>query len=144
MPFAADGTYTPPDGAENAVPGEVIRSATWNTIFTDISEALTQLGQGTFVPTPRTITVPGSFTVAADDSVILIEASAPTITIPLSASKFGPVKIMGAAASIFSAANSVVVFTGGENASGITAFTLNVDYQVLWLYPLTAGGYILD
>ncbi len=44
MPFL-NGVYTPPDGAEDAVPGEVIRSATWNTIFTDLSNALTQVGQ---------------------------------------------------------------------------------------------------
>lgn len=43
MPFL-NGVYTPPDGAEDAVPGEVIRSATWNTIFTDLSNALTQVG----------------------------------------------------------------------------------------------------
>lgn len=38
------GTYTPPTGAENAAPGGVIRSATWNTIFTDMSAALTSCG----------------------------------------------------------------------------------------------------
>ena len=39
------GVYTPPNGAENAFPGEVIASATWNSIFTDLSGALTFLGQ---------------------------------------------------------------------------------------------------
>ena len=37
--------YTPPNGAENAFPGEIIASATWNSIFTDLSAALTFLGQ---------------------------------------------------------------------------------------------------
>ncbi len=45
MPYnVSTGVYAPPDGAEDAVPGEVIRSATWNTIFTDLSNALTQVG----------------------------------------------------------------------------------------------------
>lgn len=55
MPFSIpSGIYTPPSGAENAVPGEVIRSATWNTIFTDLSTALTQVGQAQ-VPSPQSL-----------------------------------------------------------------------------------------
>lgn len=45
MPYS-DGIYTPPDGAENATAGQIIRSATWNTIFIDLSAALTTVGQG--------------------------------------------------------------------------------------------------
>ncbi len=44
MPYQ-NGIYTPPTGAENAQPGGVIRSATWNTIFTDMSNALTGIGK---------------------------------------------------------------------------------------------------
>lgn len=46
MPFS-NGVYTPPTGAENATAGKVIASATWNSIFTDLSTALTQLCSGT-------------------------------------------------------------------------------------------------
>lgn len=46
MPFS-NGVYTPPTGAENATAGKVIASATWNSIFTDLSTALTQIGSGT-------------------------------------------------------------------------------------------------
>ena len=42
----SNGTYTPPAGAENAVPKAVIQSAVWNSIFTDISTALTSIGNG--------------------------------------------------------------------------------------------------
>jgi len=42
MPFNTAGVYTPPAGAESATPGAVIQSATWNSIFTDLSSALTQ------------------------------------------------------------------------------------------------------
>lgn len=141
MPFAADGTYTPPTGAENAAAGNVIRSATWNSIFTDISTALTQLGKGNFFATPRTAGA-GSFTVAAADAVILVTASAPTITFPLAATKTCPVKIFGAAAGIFGTSKSVVLFSGGETVSGLTSFTLGVNYQAVAFYPVT-GGYIL-
>jgi hypothetical protein len=44
------GAYTAATGATTAAAGNVIRSATWNSIFTDIQTALTQLGQGTFAP----------------------------------------------------------------------------------------------
>lgn len=41
MPFSGN-VYTPPTGAENAAPGQVLQSAIWNAIFTDIAAALTQ------------------------------------------------------------------------------------------------------
>lgn len=44
MPYS-DGVYTPPTGTTTAVPGEVIRSAFWNAAFTDVSAALTNIGQ---------------------------------------------------------------------------------------------------
>jgi hypothetical protein len=51
LPFVVStGVYTAEPGATDAVPGEVIRSATWNTIFSDLSTALTQIGQSQ-VPT---------------------------------------------------------------------------------------------
>lgn len=41
MPFAiATGVYTPPAGATSAAAGQVIQSATWNSIHTDLSTAL--------------------------------------------------------------------------------------------------------
>jgi len=45
MPFNSSGVYTPASGATTAFPGQVIASATWNAIFTDISNALTDLAQ---------------------------------------------------------------------------------------------------
>lgn len=145
MPFDSSGVYTPPLGAENAAPGEVIRSAIWNTIFTDISTALTELAQGTFIPAPKVLNTAGaSYTVAPADTVILVEANTPTITLPLSATKTGEARIMGANATVFGSFNTVVVFTGGETASGIPSFTLNTNYQILALYPLPSGGYIFD
>jgi hypothetical protein len=44
MSYSSVGVYTPATGAENATSGKVIASATWNSIFTDISTALTTVG----------------------------------------------------------------------------------------------------
>jgi hypothetical protein len=40
MPFSGN-TYTPPAGATNAAAGQVVQSAVWDAIFTDIAAALT-------------------------------------------------------------------------------------------------------
>lgn len=144
MPFASNGVYTPPTGAENAVPGQIIASATWNTIHTDISTALTQLGEQNWTQTPRVISSPGSFTVQTTDAFIFVQASAPTITLPASSTKLFPVKIMGASGTIFSGFNSVLLPTGGDKISGESAATLTVAYQVATLFPLASGGYIIS
>ena len=57
MTFAVTGIYTPPTGAEDATPGTVIRSATWNTVFTDIAAALTQLGMNGTKPILGTVSM---------------------------------------------------------------------------------------
>lgn len=45
MPFDASGVYTPASGATTAAAGDIIHSATWNNIHTDISNALTEIKQ---------------------------------------------------------------------------------------------------
>lgn len=88
MPYDSSGTFTPVDGAENAFPGKVIASATWNAIFTDISAALTLLGQ--LILTVGTVkTTAGPFTITTETFVILNKGSpsATAITLPLVASR---------------------------------------------------------
>jgi hypothetical protein len=144
MPFDSTGTYTPASGATTAVPGEVIASATWNAIFTDIAAALTQLGQSTSVQTPRIITSPGSITVAVTDTVILIQASVPNINLPASATKTSPVTIIGNAAGIFGTNNSTLVPSGAEMINGLAVNpVLATDHQSLTLQPLAAGGWAI-
>jgi hypothetical protein len=143
MPFGPNGVYTPPAAAENAFPGKVIASADWNNIFTDISNALTSLGQQNWTQNPRVINVVGNFTVATTDSVIFVQASAPTITLPLSNTKPYPVRIIGAATGIFGTNNSSVIPTGSDKISGLTAVPLTVDFQMATFYPLASGGYVV-
>lgn len=46
MPFnVVTGVYAPPAGAENALTGQVIQSAIWNTIHVDLAAALTLVEQ---------------------------------------------------------------------------------------------------
>jgi hypothetical protein len=144
MPFnPGTGVYTPPNGAENAFAGQIIASATWNAIFTDISAALTQLAQGLVTVAPRTITAIGSFAINTTDTLVLVQASTPTITLPASATKASAVTIVGNASGIFSSRHAVVVPNGGELIDGLSTVTLQNDYQSITLVPLAAGGWVV-
>lgn len=132
--------YTPPDGAEDAVPGEVIRSATWNTIFTDLSSALTQVGQSQ-VPGTRNLQaslaqsravnlVRGiSFSTASLDHPL-------NITLPTGYSYFGfnNIKILSASATISTA--TCGIFTA-PNAAGVTIVASGTTVSVV--PPVTSG-----
>jgi hypothetical protein len=76
MPFSGN-TYTPPTGAENAAPGQVIQSAVWDAIFTDIASALTTLmTQLNTIPTFANIMMSnGSFNVWQRGTSIPVGAS---------------------------------------------------------------------
>ena len=138
------GIYTPPNGATNAFPGEVIASATWNAIFTDISAALTQLGQQQIVQSPRVISATGNFTVGVTDRIILVEAAASTIFLPAGATKLNPVTIIGDAGTIFGSNNAVLLPNGSETISSLARLTLTGNYQSITLLPLAAGGYLVQ
>lgn len=56
MSFGAGGTYTQVSGAITAAAGQVIQSAVWNSIHTDLGNSLTQLGTCLVTsPVPRNI-----------------------------------------------------------------------------------------
>ena len=146
MPFSPSGVYTPPTGAENAVPGAVIRSATWNSIFTDIATALTQLGERSWVQSPRTVTSAGNFTVLATDTAIFVASPAATIILPGASLMQAPVRVLGSSSTIFGSNNSVVLTTGTDKISNQGTLTLATNYQVASFYPIPAtigGGYVV-
>lgn len=143
MPYnTATGVFTPVNGAENAFPGEVIASATWNAIFTDIANALTQLGQGQITYLPRSITVAGNATIATNDRLVLIQANVGTLSLPSAATKLNAVTIIGNSVGIFSSHNMIVNAAGAEKIDNLTGFTLTTDYQSITLLPLTGGGWV--
>lgn len=137
MPFSAGGVYTPPAGATSAAAGDIIRSATWNSIHSDLSTAINILSWGT----RRTVNT-GSFSVNVGDAFVIITASAPVVTLPLASTKTCPVLIVGGAAGIFSGANSVVTPTAPDTISGLATVTLTTDFQIIELIPMSSGGYI--
>ncbi len=140
MPYDNTGTFSPVLGAENAVPGKIIASATWNAIFTDIALALTQLGQGQLVNIPRKIVASGDITVGNTDNLILIQASVANINLPLAANKTSPVTIIGNATGIFGSHPSSVKPNGTETIDGVNLPTvLNQNYGSITLFPVTGG-----
>lgn len=143
MPFdLTTGIYTPPAGATTAAPGQIIASAVWNAIFSDIATALTELAQQIVQYNPRIISAPGDIAVAVTDRLILIGAAVGNINLPASATKDGPVTIIGNAAGIFSANNSTLVPNGTEKINGLAVNpVLANDYQSITLLPLAAGGW---
>ncbi len=142
MPYDATGTYIQIPGATTAQAGDVIRSATWDNIFTDIGNCLTTVGQR-IIQTPRYVTVAGTLQVTAVDSLVVIQASAPIINIPSCTTRTAPITIVGGAAGIFGTNNSVVTPVGGETISGLASVTLTGNYQSITLFPLSSGGYLI-
>lgn len=146
MPFDPNtGIYTPPNGATDAFPGQIIASATWNSIFSDIATALTELGQQqtNTVLKPRIISVFGAFTVSSTDRIILVDNPAGTIYLPAAANKVNPVTIIGNSSTIFGSANSLILPNGAETISGLLMTTLTANYQAITLLPLPGGGWLM-
>jgi hypothetical protein len=144
MPFnLSTGIYTPASGAESAAPGQVIRSLTWNSIFTDLSTALTQVGAATWIKSPRVISSAGVTTLLTSDGVVYVEALVSTIFMQPSSLVTAPVYIVGALGSVFGGNNAVVVASGSDMLSGQGTLTLATNYQVATFLPLASGGYMV-
>jgi hypothetical protein len=143
MPFNADGSFTPVTGATTAQAGDVIRSSTWDSINTDYATAFSAIGRQ-LLAAPRVITVTGNITATTLDFIILIQTSVPILNLPASSTRTFPLKIMGGATGVFSVNTCVLTPNGADKISGLSTVTLNVDYQVVTLYPLSSGGYLID
>lgn len=123
MPFNGDGNYTPPSGATTAAPGDIIASATWNAIFTDISDALTLLGQVALTE-PLILTTAGPFTITTETYVAL-NKGAPSITSivlpPVADRNRQPLKVVDWAGNA-----GDITFTpdGAETIEGLATWTL--------------------
>ena len=95
------------------------------------------------VYSPRIISTPGTFTVALNDRIILVEAAVGTIVLPASAVKVNPVTIIGGSSTIFGSANAILMPNGVETIDGLTSTTLTSNYQSVTLLPLAAGGWLI-
>lgn len=144
MPFNNSGTYTPPSGSENATPGSVIRSATWNSIFTDLATALTTLGNIIYTQNVRVINTNAAVTILTTDSYVEVTVSVTVINLPASSLMLWPVRIFGAGSSgVFGTGNAVITPNGAQTISGQSSFTLGTNYQTVKLIPLSTGGWFL-
>ncbi len=141
MPFNSSGTYTPPAGAESASPGAVIRSATWTSIFTDISAALTTLGQQSLGGSTAVTASP--YVPIATDALLLVNvAGAVAINLPAASVRSGiplAIKDISGAAQT----NHITINrNGSDTIEGLTSITINVAYGGYSLFPIT-GGWII-
>lgn len=139
MPYNfTTGVYTPPDGATDAFPGETIRSATWNSIFSDISTALSQLGPAVFtVPTSVT---GASYTVLATDTYLRVNRSgAVAVNLGLASARAGlklRVKDVSGAAS----SNNITINRASpDTIDGANTLQILADYGTWELIPRTGG-----
>lgn len=140
MPFDSTGTYTPPSGATTAAPGDVIRSATWNSIFSDISTALTSLGHQIYgltnvVATPYVPTI--------TDAMALVNfAGAVAVTLPAAATRLGYPLTIKDVSGAAQTNNITITPNGAERIEGLATLVIDVAYGGYILYPVT-GGWIL-
>jgi len=141
MPFASSGVYTPASGAESAAPGGLIQSAVWNSIFTDISSALTLLGQQLYGTTAVTTTpyVP----VSTDAFLLVNKTSAVTVNLPTAASRNGYPLIIKDNSGAAQTNNITINPNGSDTIEGLTSLTVNVAWGGFALYPVT-GGWVIQ
>lgn len=140
MPFDSSGTYTPASGATTAAPGDIIRSATWNAIFEDISDALTLLGEQLY---NTTSVIASPYVPVATDAFLLVNfAGAVAINLPSAASRGGfPLAIKDISGAAHT--NNITINRDGtDTIEGATSIVIDADWGGWHLYPVT-GGWVL-
>jgi hypothetical protein len=145
MPFdPITKVYTPPNGAENATPGEIIASATWNSIFTDIANALTQLGQGLITAPQRSITSAGNLPIVGTDVILNINSTSDlTPIIPLASSRAGAAFIFNC---VVGSHTQTLIRTAPDTFNGNASINL-VGGATVILFPYNDGvnaGYAIQ
>ena len=137
IPFNSQGQYTPASGATSASPGALIQSAVWNAVFTDISSALTTLGQQLYGTTSVTAS---TYTTESTDTFILVNnAGAVTITLQAASARNGyplVIKDVSGAAQTF---NITISPNGSDTIEGLTSFVIKSAWGGFTLYPVTGG-----
>lgn len=140
MPFSAGGTYTPASGSTTAAPGQVIHSSIWNAIFTDLSAALTLLGQQLYGSTSVTTT---PYVPVATDSLLLVNDAAPVvINLPTAASRNGYPLVIKDVSGAAQTNNITINRNTADTIDGLTSIKITNAYGGFVLFPIT-GGWII-
>jgi hypothetical protein len=143
MPFNSAGVYTPASGATTATPGAIIASATWNSIHSDFSAALTLLGQQLYNQTSVNHAA-SPYTPLATDALLLVDTTGGSVTInlPAASARNGyPLTIKDAKGSANS--NTITINRNGtDTIDGLTVVTISDNYSGYELTPIT-GGWII-
>jgi hypothetical protein len=103
------------------------------------------VGELTWVRVPRAITAAGNFTVNLTDNCIFVGAHAGTIFLQAASLMPGPVRIVGAASTIFGSNTALVIPSGSDKINNFGTITLSSNYQVVSFYPIPAtigGGFV--
>lgn len=137
MPFAATGVYTPASGATDAAPGDLIRSATWDAIFVDITAALTLLGRQLYGSTAVTST---PYIPVTTDALLLVNrAGVVTINLPAANSRSGYPLVIKDTSGAAQTNNITITPNGAETIEGLSSFVIDNAYGGVWLFPVTNG-----
>lgn len=140
MGFNAAGVYTPATGATTAAPGDLIKSATWNSIFVDISSALTLLGQQLYGSTGVVVTPYAP--VSADSLLLVNRAGVVAINLPTAASRNGyplAIKDISGAAQTN---NITITANGTDRIETQVSITIDVAFGGYMLFPIS-GGWVI-
>lgn len=132
MSFGNTGVYTPVTGAESATPGATIKSATWNSIFTDISAALTQIAQQAFTSSVVRVTATAYTVQTSDAAIIFNQAALVTLTLPAPASNVGRwLRVKTVAGGVNSASSNVLPLANDSVANATVVASAAGKYAVL-------------
>ena len=139
MPFnTSTGIYTPASGATTAAPGDLIKSATWDAIFTDLSNALSTLGLQLYGVTILTSGSP--YVPVSNDAFIQVDVASPfTINLPTAASRSGfPLRIKDTSGAA-NTNNITINANGSDTVEGHASIVINAAWGGYALYPVSSG-----
>lgn len=143
MPFnTTTGVYTPPSGATTAAPSDVIRSSTWNDIFTDISNSLTLLGEQLYKTTALANGDTPYVPLAADSFLLVSSSVAFTVDLPLASSRNGLPLVIKDISGNAHTNNITINRNSTDTIEGATSIVINTDWGGWHLYPVT-GGWVI-
>ena len=133
MTWSNKWLYTPPAAATDAFAGKVIASADWNSVFTDISNGLTQIGQQWVITTAINfnsantdnaiaIALPTGFTTYLIDKIYITGASGTLTTATCGVFTAAA----GGGTAIVTSATAITVNTASANTNNNTqSLTVN-------------------